>query len=255
MGDANADWLAYGLEDALSEKPEIGIVRKHRTDSGLIRYDGRRDTEWAQVAREIIAADKPKFVVMMVGNNDRQQIREEAAPGRSRPGAPKAAAQPAQPEPVAQRLPRRLTSTRSSRPRSRRGSRAARQSDAGAGAAGRATVRGIPYGKMGGGLYQARRRDHRRAQERRRAGAMGRAAVAARRQSERRFRLSQRDLPQPGGEGGDRLCRYLGRLRRRGRPLLAAGAGLRRTDQAAAHQRRCLFHQVRRAQACPLRRA
>src|SRR6516225_6301381 len=29
MGDANADWLAYGLEDAFSEKPEIGIVRKH----------------------------------------------------------------------------------------------------------------------------------------------------------------------------------------------------------------------------------
>ena len=31
MGDANADWLAFGLEDAFSEKPEIGIVRKHRT--------------------------------------------------------------------------------------------------------------------------------------------------------------------------------------------------------------------------------
>src|SRR5262245_30773467 len=33
MGDANADWLAYGLEDAFSENPEVGIVRKHRTDS------------------------------------------------------------------------------------------------------------------------------------------------------------------------------------------------------------------------------
>src|SRR5262245_17488054 len=33
MGDANADWLAFGLEDAFSEKPEIGIVRKHRTES------------------------------------------------------------------------------------------------------------------------------------------------------------------------------------------------------------------------------
>src|SRR5262245_46580318 len=80
MGDANADWLAYGLEDAFSEKPEIGIVRKHRTDSGLIRYDQRRDSEWPQVAREIIAAEKPKFVVMMIGNNDRQTIREKAPP-------------------------------------------------------------------------------------------------------------------------------------------------------------------------------
>ena len=80
-----ADWLAYGLEDAFSEKPEIGIVRKHRTDSGLIRYDARRDVDWAQVAREIIAAEKPKFIVMMVGNNDRQTIREKAPPRVARP--------------------------------------------------------------------------------------------------------------------------------------------------------------------------
>ena len=39
-------WKTY------SEKPEIGIVRKHRTNSGLIRYDPRRDTDWAQAARE-----------------------------------------------------------------------------------------------------------------------------------------------------------------------------------------------------------
>src|SRR6516165_1049066 len=93
MGDANADWLAFGLEDAFSEKSDIGIVRKHRTDSGLIRYDRRRDSEWPQVAREIIAAEKPKFVVMMIGNNDRQAIREKAPPP-----AP-ANAQPIQPAP------------------------------------------------------------------------------------------------------------------------------------------------------------
>jgi uncharacterized protein len=84
MGDAMADWLAVGLEEAFSEKPEIGIVRKHRTESGLIRYDTRRDVEWAQIAREIIAADKPKFIVMMIGNNDRQTIRERAPPHRRR---------------------------------------------------------------------------------------------------------------------------------------------------------------------------
>jgi uncharacterized protein len=99
MGDANADWLAYGLEDAFSEKPEIGIVRKHRTDSSLIRYDQRRDSEWPQVAREIIAAEKPKFVVMMIGNNDRQTIREKAPPP-----AP-ANAQPVQPAPAGPATP------------------------------------------------------------------------------------------------------------------------------------------------------
>src|SRR5215510_7470774 len=76
VGDANADWLAYGLEDAFSEKPEFGIVRKHRTYAGLVRYDPRRDVEWPQIIREAIAADKPKFIVMMVGLHDRQQIRE-----------------------------------------------------------------------------------------------------------------------------------------------------------------------------------
>jgi hypothetical protein len=95
LGDANADWLAYGLEDAFSEKPEFGVVRKHRTESGLIRYGGRNDAEWPQVAREIIAAEKPKFIVMMIGNNDHQQIREKAPVAK--PAAPKAAAQPAQP--------------------------------------------------------------------------------------------------------------------------------------------------------------
>ena len=87
MGDANADWLAYGLEDAFSEKTDIGIVRRHRTESGLIRYDQHRDTEWPQAAREIIAAEKPRYIVMMVGNNDRQPIREKISPA-----APAAAA-------------------------------------------------------------------------------------------------------------------------------------------------------------------
>jgi hypothetical protein len=94
MGDANADWLAFGLEDAFSEKPEIGIVRKHRTDSGLIRYDQRREGEWPQVAREIITAEKPHFVVMMIGNNDRQTIREKGSPPTP------ANAQPIQPPPT-----------------------------------------------------------------------------------------------------------------------------------------------------------
>jgi uncharacterized protein len=84
LGDAMADWLAYGLEDAFSEKPEFGIVRKHRTYSGLVRYAPRRDVEWPQIVREAIAADKPKFIVMMVGFHDRQPIRERgpATPSR-----------------------------------------------------------------------------------------------------------------------------------------------------------------------------
>src|SRR5262249_26910020 len=101
VGDANADWLAYGLEDAFSENPEIAIVRKHRTDSGLIRYGGRGDSEWPQLARELIAAEKPKLLVIMIGNNDRQQIREKVPPAVAKPGAKgNAQQQPAAAAPV-----------------------------------------------------------------------------------------------------------------------------------------------------------
>ena len=62
---------------------------------------GRNDSEWPQVAREIIAAEKPKFIVMMIGNNDRQTIREKAPPAAPRPAAPKPNTQAAQPSPPA----------------------------------------------------------------------------------------------------------------------------------------------------------
>lgn len=83
LGDAMADWLAYGLELAYGDSPEIGILRRHRTNSGLIRSEGRNDPrgeypDWPQAARDLIAAQRPKFVVMMVGINDRRQIRETA---------------------------------------------------------------------------------------------------------------------------------------------------------------------------------
>src|SRR6266853_1405329 len=43
LGDAMADWLAHGLELAYADFPEIGILRQHRTNSGLIRTDVRTD--------------------------------------------------------------------------------------------------------------------------------------------------------------------------------------------------------------------
>jgi len=83
LGDSMADWLAYGLELAYADSPEIGILRRHRTNSGLIRAEVRSDPrgeypDWPQTARELIAAQKPKFVLMLVGLSDRRQIRETA---------------------------------------------------------------------------------------------------------------------------------------------------------------------------------
>ena len=45
MGDGMADWLAYGLEDAFSDSPEIGIVRKNKLYSGLLQYDAKGDLD------------------------------------------------------------------------------------------------------------------------------------------------------------------------------------------------------------------
>src|SRR5262245_11744825 len=95
LGDSMADWLAFGLEDAFTDLPELGVIRKHRTYSGLIRYENRADApEWPQVARDAIAADKPKFVVVMLGLQDRQAIREPVAPqrGTATPAPPPAPA-------------------------------------------------------------------------------------------------------------------------------------------------------------------
>src|SRR5215831_9615675 len=46
LGDGMADWLAYGLEDAFSDSPEIAVIRKNKVHSGLVRYDQKGDLDW-----------------------------------------------------------------------------------------------------------------------------------------------------------------------------------------------------------------
>jgi uncharacterized protein len=95
MGDAMADWLAYGLEDAFSDSPEIGVVRKHRTYSGLIHSDSKNAYDWPQAARDILATEKADFIVMMIGLADRQAIREKPARGNpTKPNTPASASRP-----------------------------------------------------------------------------------------------------------------------------------------------------------------
>jgi hypothetical protein len=77
MGDDMADWLAYGLENVFSDSPEIGVVRKNKFYSGLLRYDGKSDLDWWHVARDTLAQEKADYVVMMLGLSDRQDIREK----------------------------------------------------------------------------------------------------------------------------------------------------------------------------------
>ena len=76
LGDGMADWLAYGLEDAFADSPEVGIIRKNKINSGLLRYEAKSDLDWWHVARDLLAQEKPNYVVMMLGVSDRQNIRE-----------------------------------------------------------------------------------------------------------------------------------------------------------------------------------
>jgi hypothetical protein len=79
LGDAMADWLAFGLEDAYADQPEMGVIRRHRTVSGLIKYQPKGDpADWATAAKGILATANPDAIVVMLGLDDRVAIREPA---------------------------------------------------------------------------------------------------------------------------------------------------------------------------------
>ncbi len=85
IGDLFADWLGYGLEEAFADTAEIGIVRKIRPYSGLVRYETRADApEWSQAVKDVLAMEKPTAIVVMLGVNDRLPLRDHAPP---HPGA------------------------------------------------------------------------------------------------------------------------------------------------------------------------
>jgi uncharacterized protein len=84
LGDAMADWLGYGLEDAYGEQPDMGVIRKHKTVSGLIKYQPRGEpADWAAAAKAILATEKPDAIVVMLGLNDRVSIRGAAPEKKS----------------------------------------------------------------------------------------------------------------------------------------------------------------------------
>ena len=86
IGDSLADWLAFGFEEVFADTPEIGIVRKIRPYSGLVRYDVRNDTlEWPEAVKELLASENPSAIVVMLGLNDRQPLRERVGQTPQKP--------------------------------------------------------------------------------------------------------------------------------------------------------------------------
>src|SRR4030088_710863 len=79
LGDGMADWLAYGLEDTYAEQPDMGVIRKHKTVSGLIKYQPKGGpADWTAAAKGMLATEKPDAIVVMLGLNDRVAMREPA---------------------------------------------------------------------------------------------------------------------------------------------------------------------------------
>jgi hypothetical protein len=86
LGDSMADWLAYGLEDAYAELPDMGVIRRHKSNSGLIKYQPKGEpSDWTGAAKGILASEKPDAIVVMLGLDDRVAIRETAPDKSDKP--------------------------------------------------------------------------------------------------------------------------------------------------------------------------
>lgn len=74
VGDSLAGLLAQGLRDTYMDRPGIVIHGKSRDSSGLVRDDFY---DWAKSFREMLAGTETyDAVVIMVGTNDRQVLRD-----------------------------------------------------------------------------------------------------------------------------------------------------------------------------------
>src|ERR1700680_374744 len=75
VGDTLAEQLAQGLAEAFfGERPEVAVIKKTRAGSGLVRADFY---DWVIQAPLLARSEKATAVVVMVGANDRQQLRDE----------------------------------------------------------------------------------------------------------------------------------------------------------------------------------
>lgn len=72
VGDFMGSGLAEGLSVAFAQNPEIKVIDRTKGSSGFAREDYY---DWPKEIKPLIEADKPAAIVVMLGSNDRQQIR------------------------------------------------------------------------------------------------------------------------------------------------------------------------------------
>jgi len=74
VGDFLAGGLAEGLTAAFVENADVVVVDRSNGSSGLVRDD---HYDWPGRIAEVLDVENPAVVVVMIGSNDRQQMRVE----------------------------------------------------------------------------------------------------------------------------------------------------------------------------------
>lgn len=72
VGDFMAGGLAEGIEQMFAENPGIKVVDRSKGSSGFVRDDFY---DWPKEIGALLQSEKPAVVVVMLGSNDRQQMR------------------------------------------------------------------------------------------------------------------------------------------------------------------------------------
>jgi hypothetical protein len=75
LGDSLADQLSQGLADGfVTERPEVAILKKTKVATGFVRADVY---DWTAQAAGLLAKEKATALVVLLGVNDRQPLRDD----------------------------------------------------------------------------------------------------------------------------------------------------------------------------------
>lgn len=73
IGDFVAGGIAWGLDQAFADEPKLAVLDESNPASGLVRIDFY---DWNKALPDLLNREKPDLVVLAVGANDRQQMRD-----------------------------------------------------------------------------------------------------------------------------------------------------------------------------------
>lgn len=74
MGDTMAEQLSQGLADGfVTERSEVAIIKKTKASTGFVRADVY---DWTAQANALLAKDKATAILVLLGVNDRQVLRD-----------------------------------------------------------------------------------------------------------------------------------------------------------------------------------